>query len=390
MEEMYEDIILTDDDLRELRDVRAAMLKEKHGQVDVDAAWEAFMKDNKALVKELQPKVGQPAEEESELAPSRTTRFRDIALGTLIGIAASLLCFLFLRPMLMPEKQADDNVLLVSEFIDQHENEIAMTTAEITSDMNDDIPAGQTVPAKSGKQEYISQDQVLDFTKIADNVTSLEERIITTPRGKVQKIILADGTKVLLNNESRLRFPTRFTGDTRTVWVDGEAYFAVAKDTDYPFIVKSRDISTTALGTKFNVKAYKDKTIHITLVDGSVKVDDGQQEVILKPGEDVTLVNDKLVISDADTKTYKQWEEGYFYYDNVPLVDVLVELGRWYNVNIELQNRRLMSYRLHFIADRNASIDDAIERLNEFRYLHAERVGDKIIVSEKNIQQQAP
>ncbi len=378
MEELKDDIIITEDDLRDLRDVRAALLKERHGQVDVDAAWEAF---EQQMGSEQKERISHSITiDDTEQSVTKTAHIRYLVLGTILGVAASLLCFVLLRPILLPQTE-DNNSLLVSEFIEQEDNQVEMITS-----LN-----GESSKVNVQSTAYHVKDageEILDFSKQVDDDGPVEERVITTPRGKVQTIILTDGTRVLLNNESRLQFPTRFTGDTRTVLVEGEAYFTVAKDASHPFIVRSRDISTTALGTKFNVKAYKDKAIHITLVDGSVRVTDGNnQEVILKPGEDVSTVNDKLVIADADTKTYKQWEEGYFYYDNVPLIDVLIELGRWYNVNIELQNRKLMSYRLHFIADRNASIDDALERLNEFRYLHAERKGDKIIVSEKNIQQ---
>lgn len=380
MQEGSEDIILNEEDLQQLCDVKAALLKEKFGSVDVDAAWEVFSKES--------PKTSPAVDIPEEPVPSqkRYAPAKYISIGVLMGIAASVLCFFLLRPKMA--EPLPDGSLLVMEAIDQHP-QIEMTTSALPTD--NDVSISDIIASDKAQTVKVPSEKVLDFTKMAQSDIANEERVISTPRGKVQTIILADGTKVLLNNESKLRFPTRFTGESRTVWLEGEAYFAVAKDASHPFIVKSRDLSTTALGTKFNVKAYNDKAIHITLVDGSVKVTDGnQQEVILKPGEDVCTVNDKLVITDADTKTYRQWEDGYFYYDNVPLIDVLVELGRWYNINIELQNRRLMSYRLHFIADRNASIDDALERLNEFRYLNVERKGDKIIVSEKNIQQQAP
>ena len=357
MEEQNDEIKLTDEDMHMLRDVRAALLKQRHGQVNVDAAWEQFIHDEKSQVRSEKP-----------------ARLRYIGLGVLMGVAASLLLFVVLCPMM--NNKGEDETLLVSEFIDQKGSQVEMISTRDGQQVKEKVTS-----AVSALQQ--SETGVLDFRNQAASGV-VEERIITTPRGKVQTIILADGTKVLLNNESRLRFPTRFTGNTRTVYVEGEAYFTVAKDAAHPFIVHSRDISTTALGTRFNVKAYKNKALCITLVDGSVRVtDDNHREIILKPGEEVSTVNDKLIIADADTRTYKQWEEGYFYYDNVPLIDILVELGRWYNVNIELKNRRLMNYRLHFIAARNTTIDDALERLNEFNYLHAERKGDKIIVSGK-------
>ena len=85
----------------------------------------------------------------------------------------------------------------------------------------------------------------------------------------------------------------------------------------------------------------------------------------------------------VDTEGYIQWKDGYFYFDNVPLIDVVRDLGRWYNVNIEIRNNSLMSYRLHFIASRKASIKEFVDNLNEFNYLHVVHKDNKLIIDRK-------
>jgi ferric-dicitrate binding protein FerR (iron transport regulator) len=127
----------------------------------------------------------------------------------------------------------------------------------------------------------------------------------------------------------------------------------------------------------------------VTLVSGQVVVDNlmNHERVTMKPGQDVTLnKQQRFDVSAVDTEYYIQWKEGYFYFDNLPLVEVLKELGRWYNVDIRITDNSLMSYRLHFIADRSASIDQVVENLNGFSYLQVYKNGDGIVVSPKSVQ----
>ena len=105
---------------------------------------------------------------------------------------------------------------------------------------------------------------------------------------------------------------------------------------------------------------------------------------MMKPGQDLTInKKSNFDVVSVDTEYYVQWKEGFFYFDNLPLVEVLKELGRWYNVDIQITDNSLMSYRLHFIADRGASIDQVVENLNGFSYLMVERNGEGIVVSKK-------
>ena len=223
-----------------------------------------------------------------------------------------------------------------------------------------------------------------DFSKIKTTSDEPEMKTISTPRGKDYELVLSDGTVVLLNADSKITFPTRFTGDKRTVKLVGEAYFKVSKNKHRPFIVETGNLYTKVLGTEFNLKAYPHSDVNVTLIKGSVAVNAEGKEVMLKPGENAEYSENKdIEVTTVDTEGYIQWKDGYFYFDNVPLIDVVRDLGRWYNVNIEIRNNSLMSYRLHFIASRKASIKEFVDNLNEFNYLHVVHKDNKLIIDRK-------
>lgn len=223
-----------------------------------------------------------------------------------------------------------------------------------------------------------------DFSRVKATFGEPEMKTISTPRGKDYELVLSDGTVVLLNADSKITFPTRFTGNKRTVKLVGEAYFKVSKNKHRPFIVETGNLYTKVLGTEFNLKAYPHSDVNVTLIKGSVAVNAEGKEVMLKPGENAEYSENKdIEVTTVDTEGYIQWKDGYFYFDNVPLIDVVRDLGRWYNVNIEIRNNSLMSYRLHFIASRKASIKEFVDNLNEFNYLHVVHKDNKLIIDRK-------
>lgn len=223
-----------------------------------------------------------------------------------------------------------------------------------------------------------------DFSRVKATSGEPEMKTISTPRGKDYELVLSDGTVVLLNADSKITFPTRFTGNKRTVKLVGEAYFKVSKNKHRPFIVETGNLYTKVLGTEFNLKAYPHSDVNVTLIKGSVAVNADGKEVMLKPGENAEYSENKdIEVTTVDTEGYIQWKDGYFYFDNVPLIDVVRDLGRWYNVNIEIRNNSLMSYRLHFIASRKASIKEFVDNLNEFNYLHVVHKDNKLIIDRK-------
>ena len=150
-------------------------------------------------------------------------------------------------------------------------------------------------------------------------------------------MVLADGTRVMLNAETRLRFPEAFGDGERRVFLEGEAYFEVAKERERPFWVDFREGTVRVLGTQFNVKAYGGEEAVATLVHGKVEVARGQEAVVLQPGEQCRIAAGEahaLIVGKADLMSTLAWKNGEFVFKDASLEQVIDELARWYNVEM--------------------------------------------------------
>jgi transmembrane sensor len=157
----------------------------------------------------------------------------------------------------------------------------------------------------------------------------------TTPRGGNYQVTLPDGSRVWMNADSRLVFPAKFSGKSREVSLEGEAYFEVAKDRIHPFIVKSRSQRIEVLGTHFNVNSYTDETaIKTTLLEGSVKVSDRNgSEAILKPGE-AAINRGNIRVEQVNTAEAVAWKDGNIAFREKTLEGIMRELSRWYDISV--------------------------------------------------------
>ena len=231
----------------------------------------------------------------------------------------------------------------------------------------------------SAPSEYV----VFEATQVVQVISMETNEGIHTlkiPRGMNKQLTLTDGTQVWLNAESTLEYPETFEGKpNREVYLKGEAYFEVTKNASQPFRVKTDALETLVLGTSFNVRAYSKEDTQVTLVEGSVKVSDKHQnELRLQPGEHTDQKLNKTKVEKADD--YHSWAEGVFYFDNTELVEIMRELGRWYNINIVFTNKEIMYERLHFQANRKGTLEDALELLNTMQKVNARIEKDKVVI----------
>ena len=181
---------------------------------------------------------------------------------------------------------------------------------------------------------------------------------------------MSDGSKVWLNSDSRLRFPSPFSGDKRTVFLEGEAYFEVAHDTQKPFVVSTEDMSIRVLGTKFNVKAYaEDEAVYTTLVSGSVRTNNKQStySTLLSPNEQCIYYpgNNRKETRKIDPQTFLGWVQGRFIFENETLEEILKQLGRWYDTEIFYQNPRVAKYRFTGNVDRFDQISTLLHMIEK-------------------------
>ncbi len=202
----------------------------------------------------------------------------------------------------------------------------------------------------------------------------------STERGQRLTVQLPDGSKVTLNSGSRLVYPEIFQ-DQRTVTLTGEAFFDVEKDARKKFLITSGDISTTVLGTSFNVKAYPgEEKAHVTVVTGKVAVSTPAQKFELIPGQQATYNTQlkSLVQEEVDLATSTAWKEGILLFDGNSLLQVADRLERWYGVEIELDPTQNDRCNLKLSFD-NLSLQQVLDQLAivtgiEYEFIENQRV----------------
>lgn len=162
---------------------------------------------------------------------------------------------------------------------------------------------------------------------------------LTTPRGGQYFLTLSDGTKVWLNAASSITYPVVFTGHERKVEITGEAYFEVVHNTAKPFKVVTNGQTVQDIGTHFNINAYGDEpVIKTTLTEGIVKVQKNKESLQLSPGQQarVSVLNDRIkLLTRVDTTVEMAWKNGLFKFKGAGVEEVMRQLSRWYDVDLE-------------------------------------------------------
>ncbi|MGN0280808.1 MAG: FecR family protein [Prevotella sp.] len=208
--------------------------------------------------------------------------------------------------------------------------------------------------------------------------------IVLVPRGMTYKTTLPDGTHVTLNSDSKFRYPKSFEHSMRTAFIEGEAFFEVKKDAHNPFVVRSKNASVTVLGTRFNFKDYAMAAAEVTLYQGKVHLADpeGNISANMKPGQHAEISNTgKLLVNPDNAGKHSSWKDGCFYFDECSLKDIMMDIGRWYNVNVEFRDTQYLDMKCHFVADRNSPIEKIITLLNRMEKCHVAIINGEIVVN---------
>lgn len=206
---------------------------------------------------------------------------------------------------------------------------------------------------------------------------------IEVPLRTMKKIILPDSTVIVLNAGSTLKYPETFTGNTREITLEGEAFFDVAPDPRKPFIIHSGALNTTVLGTSFNITAYKHLAqLSVTVLTGKVAVMDtlSQQSVTLLPKQKATFnpATSQLLTSTADNpENAMAWSKGRLVFEETLLPEVAVKLSNKYNIHITLMDKRLSDYRFNGEFE-TESLDDILKIISTLTKTNVQREGDTI------------
>jgi hypothetical protein len=221
--------------------------------------------------------------------------------------------------------------------------------------------------------------------KIASN-------FLTIPRGGQFSLNLEDGTKVLLNSDSKIKYPVKFIkGKNRQVeLLYGEAFFDVSSSKNNngsEFIVSTKTQKINVLGTKFNIKAYsEDDIITTTLIEGKVKVGNGKNQILLSPNQQSKVDSNSPVInvSDVDVSQQISWINGLFSFNDTSLEDIMHTLSRWYDLEFIFKSANQKGFIFSGILERTKSIEDIlliIEKTSSSNEINFE-INNKTIIIE--------
>ena len=213
---------------------------------------------------------------------------------------------------------------------------------------------------------------------------------LTVPYGKRFDIQLSDGTNVFLNAGTSLKYPVKFIkGEDRQVFLNGEAYFEVAKNKTLPFVVKARDVSILVTGTAFNVSSYEEEAnTNTVLVEGSVRLYNEKglfnkdSFLALTPGNLASWdkVERKMVVSQVDTSIYTSWKDGVLIFKHMKFSDIIIKLERYYNLKI-INKNQMLNERVITARFENNTIEHVLKSLKDIYFIDYNILNNQIIIN---------
>lgn len=202
--------------------------------------------------------------------------------------------------------------------------------------------------------------------------------------GSVQNIPLPDGSTIKLNNRSKLIYPQQFSGHSREVFLEGEAYFDIAHDKQHPFIVRAGELKIKVLGTKFTVNATSlIPQITATLLEGSIDVSNEKEHKLMKPNQQLTYdVNsgEMLLTNLTNAKREIRWTQNIWVLSDTPLLDICQRLEHQFNVKFIIMNDQLIGKSFTGEFYTNESLESILETMQISTSFKYERKGKNIIL----------
>ena len=218
---------------------------------------------------------------------------------------------------------------------------------------------GVNIKYENGEVQYTSLNEVEEIT--------FNELVV--PVGGEFYVILDDGTKVWVNSMSSLKYPTKFQGQVREVYLDGEAYFDVVKNKG-EFIVHTLSGNVEVLGTSFWVSAYRDEEMSMTLVSGKVRYV-GKDTVLLNPGERLAVLKGgNTEKKQVNVMEYVGWKDGRYVFYNRSLGEIMRDLCRWYDVTISYRTPEIERKLFYGDVERYEDINVFLELLEKTEEIH--------------------
>ncbi|MFY0255412.1 FecR family protein [Chitinophaga sp. 30R24] len=181
---------------------------------------------------------------------------------------------------------------------------------------------------------------------------------LEVPKEQNFKLVLNDGSKIILNSSSSISFPLLLaTSGKREIWVKGEAFITVNKDPQRPFIVHTSGTDIQVLGTEFNVDSYDSTAIKVTLVTGSIKLLTKHQQKVLKPGHSAIAINNTdIKDNNTDQKVTLSWKSDNYYFENAAFFEINEVLKKWYGANLIYTDSLITAKKFTGVINRNQDL----------------------------------
>ncbi|MDO6519886.1 FecR family protein [Zobellia uliginosa] len=244
----------------------------------------------------------------------------------------------------------------------------------------------QQIVSNAGKVLGVQNGDKITY-KVDSEIDELVYNELEIPFGKIFNVELSDGTLIHLNSGTKIKYPVKFLKEgKREVFLEGEAYFKVAKDAKHPFVVHANEVAVEVLGTEFNLTSYdEDAEINTVLVEGSVSMGNSvkpEDHIILTPGTKGTWDKNSHVTNteNVDVGLYTGWVSGEIVFRNTMFSAMQKRLERSYNVSITNYNTMLANKVLNARFNVNIeTIDDVMKSIGEIYPLKYE-IRDKEVI----------
>ena len=228
------------------------------------------------------------------------------------------------------------------------------------------------------------------FLLLRNSDASANEMVtVTNPAGQIKQLQLPDGSRLWLNAKTELRYQKYFATN-REIELDGEAYFEVTHNPKHPFVVKTSEVQTKVLGTRFSIKNYKEENLAtIALISGSIQVaHKSEKPTLLKPTTQLSFnkSQQKGSVSTIDTSSFLAWTQGKLQFEGESLGSITRTLERWYGVKFIFTDSLQKTCRYYMGFDNKSSLEKTISAMSELTRLHYKIDNTTITVTGKGCQ----
>lgn len=253
-----------------------------------------------------------------------------------------------------------------------------------------DLKIGDTLSATGFNLIKLSENAILyhavkEYPTVADAFN-----ILQVPRGNRYEIHFDDGTRIWLNAESKLRFPSTFVGKKhREVYLIGEGYFEIAKNKEQPFRVitdqmeRREDIGQIieVLGTRFNVSAYPAQKIKTTLMEGRIALSNLSRKNtrILTPGDQAVMTGNGVEVHATDTEKSLDWKNGKFVFDGENIEAIMLKISRWYDIDYSIMPG-VAAENFNGTMPRSATLREILDVMSSTGLIHYQIEGRRVII----------